>query len=397
MGWWSAFWGLPDTEAVERLADQQETRSEQPQGSMPEGLAPPARSERTPISQDTAFTLIPVYRAMAIISGALSQLTLDVWRGETPVTRHPTWVRRPDVKMSRSAFFELTANSLAATGNAFWKIERDSPADAPSALIVLDPNEVHVAADGRTFGWRGKDLKRWQVSHLALMRIPGRTRGLGPIQAAAADLAGAVDVRDYSSDWFHSGSVPNGKLTTEQHINAEQAATIKKQWLTSVRGDEPAVLGQGLDYEPFLLSPRDAQWIESRQFTTTDIARLFGIPSHLMLALVEGNSMTYANSQQADLTFLRWTLMPYLREIEEAVTTLLPRGTTARFNVEGILRPSTKERYEAHRLAMDAGWLTDDEVRDIEGLAPLTEEQRERIAARPRTDRRTRVTEEERA
>lgn len=385
MGWWSALWGLPEVEAVERLADRMQTRSETPpeHGDGTTGILPPARSSRLLMAQDRALSLIPVYRAFAIISGAVSQLTLDVWRGEEQIAP-ATWVRRPDVKISRSAFLEQTTTSLAANGNAFWRVVRDSPADAPQALLVLDPNRCHVHEDG-TVSHDGKDLARWQVAHLSLLRIPGRARGLGPIQAASLDLLGAADVRDYAANWFEDGTVPNGKLTTEQHLTAEQANGWKTRLLESVNGREPIVLGQGLDYSPFMLSPRDAQWIEARQFSTTDIARLFGIPSHLMLAVVEGNSMTYANMVTADLSFVRWSLMPYLREIEEAISSLLPRGQQARFNVEGLLRPTTQERYQAHALAIEAGWLTDDEVRDIEGLPPLTEAQRAQIAARTKT------------
>lgn len=80
--------------------------------------------------------------------------------------------------------------------------------------------------------------------------------------------------------------------------------------------------------------------------------------------------MTYTNVADADLTFARWTLTQYLREIEEAFSALLPRGQQARFNLDAILRPSTKARYEAHQLALAAGFLTVDEVRAIEGLPP---------------------------
>lgn len=372
MGWWSALLGLPEIEGAERLPDPQ-VRAEDPPELNPPAIMPPARTpDRGTISQDKAFSLIPVYRAITIISGAVSQLTLDLWRGESPVPA-PTWVRNPDVKMPRSAWLEMSTNSLAATGNAFWRIVRDSPAEAPSALVVLDPAMVHIHEDG-SFSYKGQALARWQVAHLALFRLPGRPRGLGPIQAAAEDLRGAADVRDYAAGWFDSGTVPNGTLTTEQHINAEHAKNIKAQWMATTRGGEPAVLGQGLEYKPFMLSPKDAQFLESRQFTTTDIARLFGVPAHLMHAVVSGGSMTYLSGQAADLSFTRWTLMRYLREIEEAVSALLPRGTNARFNVDAILRPATKERYDAHATAIDAGFLTINEVREIEGLPPLPKE-----------------------
>lgn len=354
-------------EGVERLADPapMQRDTEPPAINGPQILPPP----RLPVSSapERALSLIPVYRSISIISSAVSQLTIDLWRGDEPLTGVPTWVRRPDVKMPRSAFFEMTTTSLASNGNAFWRVERDTPADAPSALIVLDPTEVHVNEDG-TCQYRGKRLERWQVQHLALLRMPGKLRGLGPIQAAAADLSGAADIRDYASNWFQDGSIPNGTLTSEQHITADQAQSLKAQWLASVNGREPAVMGQGLSYKPLLLTPKDAQFLESRQFSKTDIATLFGIPGHLMLAVVEGGSMTYMSGQAADLSFVRWTLMQYIREIESALTDLLPRGQSARFNLDAILRPATKERYDAHAVALSSGFLSRGEVRAIEGL-----------------------------
>ncbi|MBB1482499.1 phage portal protein [Tessaracoccus sp. MC1865] len=329
--------------------------------------------DRLQISQDQALSLIPVYRAIQIISSAVSQLTIDVERNKTQITP-PAWVRQPDVKMTSSAFLELTATSLAATGNAFWRVERDSAADAPSALVVLNPHEVHVHDDG-SFSHRGRDLKPWRVRHLQLMRVPGLNRGLGPIQACSADLRGAVDQRDYATEWFDTGTVPNGVLSSDQHITADQAKGMKERWVSSVNGREPVVLGQGMAYHPLLLSPKDSQFLETRQFSVTDIARLFGIPAHLMHAVVQGGSMTYMSGQAADLSFVRWTLMSYLREIEEAVTALLPRGQKARFNVNAILRPATKERYEAHRIALETGFLTVNEVRQIEDRDPLSDEE----------------------
>lgn len=379
MGWWSDLLGLPTVEAVERLADHTETRSEAPgDPAMPEGVRPPSRVDRLEVTQERALSLIPVYRAIQIISSAVSQLTIDVERDGSQI-KAPTWVRRPDVKIPTSAFLEQTATSLAANGNAFWRVVRDSPADQPSALLVLNPHEVHVHDDG-TFSHKGNKLQPWQVQHLALLRVPGRLRGLGPIQACSPDLAGALDQRDYATEWFDSGSVPNGTLTTEQHINAEQAKAMKAQWLASVNGREPAILGNGLAYSPLLLSPKDTQFLETRQFSVTDIARLFGIPSHLMLSVVTGGSMTYMTQQSADLSFVRWTLMSYLREIEEGMTTLLPRGQKARFNVNAILRPATKERYEAHRVAIESGFLTINEVREFEEREPLTDEELEQVA-----------------
>jgi hypothetical protein len=53
------------------------------------------------------------------------------------------------------------------------------------------------------------------------------------------------------------------------------------------------------------------------------------------------------------------------------MSALLPRGTDARMNIDALLRNDTLTRYQAHQIAIAAGFKTIDEVREDEKLAPL--------------------------
>lgn len=342
------------------------------------GVRPPKREEA--FGTDQALGLISVYRATAILATAAQQLSLDVWRGSEPLDK-PALVRQPDPdpKVSLSTFLAETVTSLALHGNSFWRFSRNARGEVTSAK-VLDPLHCHPHENGTlSVAGRTSPLVAKEFAHLKLLPITGRLLGLGPIQAARVELLGARDLRDYAGEWFHSGDVPSGLLKSDQVLTPEQARIYREQW-EAREAHSVAVLGSGLDYRPILLSPKDAQFLEVRQFTTTDIARLFGIPSHLMLAAVEGTSLTYQNMHSADLGFVRWTLAQYTRPIEEAFTAALPGQQTARFNLDGLIRPDIATRYEAHASAIDAGWMTPDEVRAIEGLPPLTPQPQE---ARP--------------
>ncbi|WP_130864631.1 phage portal protein [Acidipropionibacterium timonense] len=322
---------------------------------------------------ETALSLDAIYRAVTILETAAAQLTLDVWHGDT-LTDPPTWITRPDPWSTPTTWLKETVGSLALRGNAYWKITRASNGQ-PAQLAVLDPLDVTITAT-RTgipiYHVEGDTLTGRDIIQLQLLRRPGRRNlyGLGPIQAASAGILGAVTMRDYASGWMTTGTIPNGILTTEQELSADQASAIKDRWLSSVKTSEPMVLGKGTTYAPLSLKPQELQWLEAQQFNVTSIARLFGIPGRLMLAALDGSSSTYANLQQEDLSFLRWTLMQYLSEIEQAITWLLPRGNSARFNVDGLLRADTLTRYQAHQIGLNAGFLDVDEVRAIEGLPP---------------------------
>lgn len=359
--------------------------------------APSTRS--TPdqwISETDAVSLHDVYRAIDIISTAAIQLSIDVERNGRvlPASQRPPLVTSPSVFMDQADFIEQCVLSLVVSGNAYWRKQYGPDLNVVN-LDLLNPHEVWVGwNETRTaleYQYRGETIKANDMQHITRMKLPGEVKGLGPIQAARQELAGAALTRRYANEWFDGSGQPSGILSSDQHLVGDEGKQYRDVWngLDPETGEpipqhtNPSgikVLGKGLSYEPILLSPKDAQWIESQQFDTTKIARLFGIPPHLMLAAVEGSSMTYTNVEQAWQDFIRTTLMGYLRKIELALTKLVPRGQSVRFNVETLLRSDTKSRYEAHNISLGR-WKTVDEIRADENMTPLTDAQREELKA----------------
>lgn len=347
-----------------------------------EGIVIPTRdASPRDVTVADAVSLSSVYRAISIIGTAVKQLSIDAYRNDEIVDPAPSLVRNPNLDDPRSIFYEQTAISLAASGNAYWLIDRDS-SDRAINLTILNPHEVEpqTNAEGRLTGYRWahrqKTISARDIKHLKLLRIPGRTKGLGPIQAASAELRGALDVRDYASNWFHDSGQPAGGYWTTKGTLAPQAAKAYRESLTQATRDRAGVpvVGDGLRLEPFALSPEDAQWLESQRFSTTTIARLFAVPSSLMLASLDGDAQSYQNVSQELQGWISFGLAQYTTEIEEALSSLLPRGQRARFNFESLLRLDTTSRYQAHATAISAGFLTVDEVRAIENLPPLPKE-----------------------
>jgi HK97 family phage portal protein len=343
--------------------------------AMSEGILPPSRNANPAVNLADALSLSMVYRAINIHAISAKQMSIDVFRNGT-VIEAPAFVRQPDIATTRPAFIEQSIISLATTGNAFWEIKRDQ-AGRIMNLLVLNPLNVTINEyeDGTVQSYRiitgkkEKVLRPERVQHLSLMRTPGTNWGLGPIQAARREIKGAIDVRDYASYWFEESGIPSGVLKSDQVLSPDQATAAKNAWNTTAGAKNGvAVLGQGLTYAPIFLSPADAQFIESQNWNVTQIARLFGVPSSLMLADAAGSSMTYQNVEQDWIGYIRFSLMTYLIEIEQGFTSLLPRGQEAHFNIEALLRSDTLTRYNAHKIGLEAGFLTIEEVRAIEGL-----------------------------
>jgi HK97 family phage portal protein len=169
---------------------------------------------------------------------------------------------------------------------------------------------------------------------------------------------------------FSDGAIPSGILSTEQHLNADQAEALRDRFVETQQKNTPAVLSNGLEYQALKLSPKDMQMLESRSFSIQDICRIFGIPATFLLA-TSGDSQTYANLETVNRAFVNFTLMTYFGCIEDAFSALLPANVVARFDLDNFLRGDTTSRYNAYESGIRAGWLTRNEVRQYEGLTPL--------------------------
>jgi HK97 family phage portal protein len=229
--------------------------------------------------------------------------------------------------------------------------------------------------------WRavvdGVELERWPngpLWHVPIFTMPGQPFGLSPIQHAKQTIAAGLSAERFGSDFFHGGGTPNSILYSDTELSADQAQGIKTAFVRSTAGNrEPMVVGAGLRYERVSVAPDEAQFLDAQRFTVEQIARLYGIAPEMIGGATSGSSVTYANREQRSQDFLTFGLMPYLVALEDGLSALVPRPQRVRFNVDGVLRSDLKTRYEAHAIALSNGFMTVDEVRQIEDLPPMPE------------------------
>jgi HK97 family phage portal protein len=349
--------------------------------SVEKRLAPPPiplRSD-TIVNTNSALSLASVYRAIQIIATPISKaLPLESFRyggGLEVKIDNPVLVNNPSLSESRKDFLFATVSSLALHGEAYWFKSYDSRGQVNDLTLIL-ASAVNPRYDSPTgtfgpkvFDYFGTTYTTRDIEQLKLFSVAGNLRGIGPVQAAAADVATALDLRNFQSTWFSNGGVPTGVLKTGKMLTKEQAEEISRNWHTKQATRQLAVLSEGFDYQTINATPQDLMFTEVAAQSTQTIARLFGVPARLLLTGVDGTSDTYANLSDEQQTFYRHTLMAYTNAIEDALSNCLPRGTSVRFNYEGLYKADQKTRWEMYDIATGGQpWLTPDEVRLKEGL-----------------------------
>lgn len=211
------------------------------------------------------------------------------------------------------------------------------------------------------------------VVHIKGPTQPGGLKGFGVLEAHMnGTLSLALEQSRQARNIANAG-VPTGLLKSENpDLTEAEATALKAKWQANQRDRTVQVLNASTSFEPLAWDPEKMQLVEARKFALHEIALIFGLP--LSYLGVEQSNRTYTNVEMESLNLLKFTLGGHLARFEQALSQQFPRGTWVKANLDSILRADTKSRYEAHQIGITSGFLTVDEVREIEDRPPLPEQ-----------------------
>jgi HK97 family phage portal protein len=305
------------------------------------------------------------------------------WRAVNRTTRQvmpqPSVLRQPDPFQPRETTLAQLSAAMLIRGEAFaWLTAHDRSGRATVAIPV--PNdEVSITWDDTqrfaVYRWRGQVMTLgYDLMHLKYQDLgPGYLHGVGPIQAIAGTIAGNLNADRLTSTQFTEGAWVDGVLEAPNKLTKAEADRLREQWDTAHAGKRgTAVLEGGIAYKPVMMSNSDAQLLESRKFYATDIARAYGIPAPLLgLPMGEGSSLTYANLADIKSQYAQFAVQVVTDSVEAQFSRLLPSTQECLFAFSSLLRADISTRYSVYSKALDAGLLTVNEARELEGLPPL--------------------------
>lgn len=127
-----------------------------------------------------------------------------------------------------------------------------------------------------------------------------------------------------------------------------------------------------MKWEPMGMPPEHAQFLETRSFQVSEIARLFRVPPH-MIGDVERSTSWGTGIEQQATGFLVFTIRPWLVRWEQVLNWDLFGDRSpffAEFLVDGLLRGDSASRATALQIQRQNGIINADEWREIENLNP---------------------------
>jgi HK97 family phage portal protein len=345
------------------------------------------------VNPDSAMRNMAVFRAVNLTSGTVAGLPLKVYRDGPGVPTEGTPKRvevvnplfldpmHAELDITWFEGIEFLVASMLLHGNGYALMIRNEGGDKIVRLLPIPATCV-------TRVWREKRdgvARKWlavagidePLTADEVLHIPGLSKdgicGMSPIDAAREAIGLGLAAEAVAASLFDSGLLNGGYLQAEEDLTDEQAALAKQRWRNKVGGRvrafEVALLSRGFKYIPATIPPKDAQFLESRQFSIAEIARLYGMPPALLFEyMATGN----VDAEKLGAQWVRFGLASLLKRVETRLSLhLLPRGTFCEFVADALLRGTSKEQAEVIAIEIDSGTLPVEEARALKNRPPL--------------------------
>lgn len=326
------------------------------------------------VTQHTIFSTSAVVAAVTLLADSVATMRLNLYRdrgtrfekGKTPQI-----LIRPNDKQLIFEFIHQTMTTLAVHGVAFIYAPKDAKG-YPLELRNIHPDKVIIHTDTNEIAYEINKVMfpKEDIMQINWLLMPGQVRGVSPLDALRNTVGTLIAIDRFLAGFYGDGATPSSVLETDGQITTEQAKILRDSWEEAHwKRRRPAVLTGGLKWRPITASASDMDTMAHRDAIIRDVARAYRIPLHLMLG-TGGDSQTYQNVEAAGINFVRHTLLPWMRRIEDALSELFPYPMVVRFDANDLMRADRMTRARAQQLQILSGVLSPNEARHEEGLEP---------------------------
>jgi HK97 family phage portal protein len=253
-------------------------------------------------------------------------------------------LKRPSPSKAGAEFFsEIVANKLLFGNSYILAINQGNRDQAPYELYSLNPAAVEVVSNLGVISGYKYSVKTSNKSHEKIYTIDAITKqsqvlhiknynptnsiyGLSCIESAGS----LIDLHNRATQWNHTllknGARPSGALVVSNGGNLTQEqfdrlkCELQEKYYGSNNAGKPMLLEGGLDWKEMSISPKDMDFIESKNSAAREIALAFGVPPQLLG--INGDN-TYSNMQEARLALWEETLIPLLDKIADGLSNWL--------------------------------------------------------------------------
>lgn len=341
------------------------------------------------VNADSAKRIAAVLSCVGLIGRNIGMMPFRIYTdtsdgGKSQVRNHPVYqmlATRPNARQTPFEFFQMMQGHAELRGNAYAEIIPGTRS-AVEQLVPMHPDRTKTEqlASGRLryayddpLTKKQRFLVEEEVFHLRGWSDDGIS-GQSTVTMACDVFGTALAEQDYAARFFKNDARPGGIIEGTNFRDREAVQFFSAQWQesqTGVNRHKTAMLPQGLSYREIGVKPSDAQLLDARKFSRIEICSIFGVPPHLIGETEK--TATYASVEQFNIMFAVQCLLPRIVMWEQAIQRdlILQPRFYPKFSMAALLRGDTASRYAAYKVAIECGWLCQDDVRALEDLNPI--------------------------
>ncbi|WBO23940.1 phage portal protein [Sphingomonas abietis] len=360
------------------------------------------------VTPETAMRLSAVWRCVTLIAGAMMCNPIGIYErlpggskkrlDDHEFTRFLTDEANDDT--SGPEFIELQAMAMMLRGNGYAVI-RQARNGVIHDLDYYHPARVTPYYSGKTKWYRiinlDGEVEYFDSSQILHFKGPGQTydglRALSTVEHHAQSIGVGLATRDYTAGQFERGLLTNDYFTFNGGISSDQRKDFKDYLRKRASGisnaHNPLLLENGAKWDRVTVTAKDAQLLELLAYSAVDVARVFGVPPH-MIGETAGASNWGTGIEQQNLGFDRYSVAPHkIRVAKELSRKLFPIVGAKRsklfvsFDDEHLMGADSKAISEYLRAALGGnqlpGWMSENDARRKTGLPPSDDPNADKI------------------
>lgn len=347
----------------------------------------PYRQAGVAVSEDTALTNAAVWACVRVISETVAALPWRVYRkapgGRELMSSHTVdWLLnvQPNAEQTAFSFREVLMAHVLTWGNAYAEIQRDLSGRV-TALWPITPDRVTPErTEAGELQYRVTDAQGQQsviaaadMLHLHGLAFDGLV-GYSPVRMAARSIGLGIAQDTFAAAFYQNGTAFGGMVEVPATMSAEQISTMETYLNAKHKGPDKAfgvrVVANGMKYHNLGMPLQDAQFIESRRFAVTEVARWYRVPPHKVADLERS---TNNNIEHQSIEFVTDTIVPWVTRLEQEVNVKLfgaraVGSVYTKMAVNALMRGDAQSRANFYRLMTQMGAMSINEVRELEEM-----------------------------
>lgn len=345
------------------------------------------------VDNETALNYSAIWAATNLYANIISTLPVKVCmklpNGEKPeATEHPlnNLIKlEPTAIMGSTDFFYLMLADALNWGNffAFKLYDKDRrireiipihPSRIPEHYVKVVDGRLQytvIQDDGTT-----KTYDQAHIFHIKGLHAKGGIYGRSTIGAGNESIGLGLAVEKFGSSFFGNRATPGLAIKTHEQVTPEKEAQIRKYWQAytgAAKGNSLVVLPPDMEIQQMSIPPEQAQFLQTRQFNITEIARWYNLPPHLLRELTKSS---FNNIEQESIHYANLSLLPFIVRIEKEMNRQLfgvkdRHKYFVKFNMDSLLRGDSEARAKLYKALFELGALSQNDVRRLEDMDPI--------------------------